>query len=58
LCVVHLTVPKNGKGKVNVEVGGALKTMYAISETEEFKTGSLVKVTGVVDNILVVGKSK
>lgn len=55
-CTVYLTVPENGKGKVNVELGGSIKTMDAMSEKGDFKTGTLAKVTKILDGVLIIGE--
>lgn len=57
-CVVYLTVPKDGRGKVNVTIGGGNKTLDAISKTEDFKTGTIVKIVDVINGIIVVDVNK
>jgi len=59
-CTVYLTVPlkDNGRGKINVELGGSIKTIEAMSETDEFKTGTIVKVTKILNGVAVIGESK
>ena len=53
--VVYLFIPDNGKGKINIVFGGGIKTLDAMSESGDIKTGSLVKVTKITgDSIIVV----
>jgi len=54
---VYLSIPGQGKGvgKVNLKVDGKLREMDAMTEGEELKTGTPVKVIEIMDgNILVV----
>lgn len=56
---VYLTIPgnRNGMGKIHVRIQGTLRELDAISASETFSSGSLVKVIGVVeDRILLVEK--
>ena len=54
---VYLTIPAEGQGKVQLTVQGTQKVMAAVSETgDEIKTGEIVTVKGVVNNILKVKK--
>ncbi len=54
---VYLTIPAEGQGKVQLVVQGTQKVMAAISENgDEIKTGEIVTVKGVVNNILKVTK--
>ena len=48
---VYLTIPASvsGKGKVQLELGGGLKEIDAISDQGEIKTGSKILVTDIVD---------
>ncbi len=59
---VYLTIPakKNGEGKVQIKVQGALRTLDAMSsDLEDIKTGSLVEVIEIAsDNILIVKRSR
>jgi len=57
-CTVYLTVPSknNGRGKINIELGGSIKTIEAMSETDEFKTGTIVKVTKILNGVVVIGE--
>lgn len=53
---VYLTIPEKdkGKGKVNIVLGDSVKTLDAISESNEIKTGTSIKVTKISNGILVV----
>lgn len=54
---VYITVPaeKGGKGKVTLSVRGSVHELEAITKNKEsIKTGSLIKVVQINDNILVV----
>lgn len=56
---VYLTIPgnKSGKGKIMISVNGAFHELDAITENENIPTGSIVKVTKIENNnILVVEK--
>lgn len=56
---VYLTIPgnRNGMGKIHVRIQGTLRELDAISASDTFSSGSLVKVIGVVeDRILLVEK--
>lgn len=58
---VYLIIPakRNGMGKVQIKVQGALRTLDAMTDDEEgIKTGALIDVIDVKDNnILIVKKS-
>lgn len=53
---VYLTIPEKnkGKGKINILLGDSIKTLDAISDSTEIKTGTSVKVTKILNGILVV----
>lgn len=53
---VYLTIPanKSGKGKVLVSVHGSTRELDAITEKEEIKSGSMVKIIRVESDILIV----
>jgi membrane-bound ClpP family serine protease len=52
---IHLSIPENGKGKVNVLIKGSHRTEDAISKGGvEIKTGSQVKVVGTNETELIV----
>jgi hypothetical protein len=56
---VYLTIParKEGKGKVQISVNGAVHELTAITEQDKLETGTMVRVTGILDqHILVVEK--
>lgn len=56
---VYLTIParKEGKGKVQISVNGAVHELAAITEHDKLETGVMVRVTGILDqHILVVEK--
>lgn len=56
---VYLTIPANkgGKGKVLVSVGGSVHELDAITEGEVIPSGTMVKVTRIEnENILIVEK--
>lgn len=56
---VYLTIPgsRNGMGKIHVRIQGTLRELDAISASDTFSSGSLVKVIGVVEErILLVEK--
>ena len=56
---VYLTIPASGQGKVQLIIQGSQKVLAAISENgSEIKTGEIVTVTGIVNNILKVTKQK
>jgi len=48
---VYLTIPASisGKGKVQLELGGGLKEIDAVSDKGEIKTGSKILVTDIID---------
>ncbi|MCU0419805.1 MAG: hypothetical protein MUC38_09120 [Cyclobacteriaceae bacterium] len=57
---VYLPIPANrgGLGKVQINVGGALRTLEALSDDgQDIPTGKLIKVSGVVGTTLVVTTS-
>ncbi|WP_165024665.1 MULTISPECIES: NfeD family protein [unclassified Dysgonomonas] len=54
---VYTTIPagKSGKGKVSISVKGAMHELEAVTSNEEaLRPGTLVKITGVNNNILIV----
>lgn len=53
---VYLSIPERGIGKIQVVVGGRLRTFDARAEAEgHFATGDRVRVTGLVDgNVFVI----
>jgi membrane protein implicated in regulation of membrane protease activity len=54
---VYLSIPGQGRGvgKVNLKVDGKIREMDAMTEGEELKTGTAVKVVEIMDgNILMV----
>jgi len=56
---VYLSIPakKEGKGKVQISVNGAVHELPAITEHDKLETGTIVRVTGILDqHILVVEK--
>lgn len=54
---VYLTIPAEGQGKVQLVIQGTQKVMTAVSENgDEIKTGEIVTVKGIVNNILKVTK--
>lgn len=55
---VYLTVPANcaGTGKITVEIQGCLTEVEAVTQGEELKTGTKVKVVRVDGDICVVEK--
>lgn len=54
---IHLSIPENGMGKVNILLKGAHNTADAISKDGvEIKTNSRVKVTGISGTNLIVEK--
>ena len=55
---VYLSIPADGTGQVQVPVQGSLRTLDAKANAkQEFKTGDLIRVTGVVDgSVLLVEK--
>ncbi len=59
---VYITIPakKSGMGQVQVKIQGSLHTLEAMTEElEAIKTGSLIEVTDVVnDQILIVKQSR
>ncbi len=57
---VYLTIPakRAGLGKVQINVGGALRTLEALSDDDhDIPTGKLIKVSSVVGTTLVVTTS-
>lgn len=48
---VYLTIPPSisGKGKVQIELGGGIKELKAVSDSEEIKTGEKILVTDIID---------
>ena len=58
---VYLTIPakKAGNGKVQLVVQGALRTINAVTEdTDDIKTGSLIEVVSIENEILVVKRKR
>lgn len=55
---VYLSIPSqgNGSGKVHIIVQGSLRELDAVSQGDSISTGSLVKVTGLVNSTLIVEK--
>jgi len=56
---VHLPIPANGRGqgKIQINIGGSLKEIDAISKGRNLPSGSTVRVIEVInDNVLVVEK--
>lgn len=53
---VYLSIPGEGKGKgkVMLSVRGSFKELEAITHKEALQTGTVVRVTGIQDNILIV----
>lgn len=54
---VYLTIPakKSGKGKVLISVNGSFHELDAITESQEIKTGLMVKIVKIeIGNLLVV----
>lgn len=48
---VYLTIPPSvsGKGKIQIELGGGIKEVKAISDEGEIKTGEKILVTDIID---------
>lgn len=56
---VYLSIPENksGKGKIQISINGSFHELDALTESERIETGTLVKVTKVENNaILIVEK--
>ncbi len=53
---VYLTIPENkkGKGKIIISIKGSVRELEAMTENESLPSGSLVKVVGIENNILIV----
>lgn len=53
---VYLRIPaqRQGRGKVQVSANGSVLELDAVTEGEELKSGSRIKITAVEGNILVV----
>jgi len=53
---VYINIPaqKKGKGKVQISVGGAVHEIDALSEKEKIESGTIVKVTRVENNNLLI----
>lgn len=53
---VYLAIPekKTGKGKVLISVKGSTRELEAMTEGDRIATGSLVKVAGIENDILIV----
>ena len=54
---VYLTIPANrsGTGKVNINLDGTLRELEAVSD-EEIKTGSIVTVSEILNNSILIVK--
>jgi membrane-bound ClpP family serine protease len=54
--MVYIPIPKRneGLGKVQIIVGSSLRTLDAISTSEPIKTGTQVKVIGIINEMLEV----
>lgn len=56
---VHLTIPKDGRGQINVIINGSLQTIDAIAKNgKAFKTGDTVEVVEANDTELIVDSIK
>lgn len=55
---VYLKIPSvnEGKGKVHISIQGAIRELDASTGGDSIPTGSRVKVTGVINNTLIVEK--
>ena len=55
---VYLRIPeqKSGKGKVQVSLNGSNHELLAVTETEEIRSGNLVKIIRIEEKILIVEK--
>ncbi|MDR2979481.1 MAG: serine protease [Bacteroidales bacterium] len=56
---VYLTIPaeRQGKGKVMVSVRGTVHELSAITDNgEKFETGNVVKITQIINNLVIVEK--
>lgn len=53
---VYLTIPAtiSGKGKIQLELGGGIKEVDAVSDKGEIKTGSKILVTDIIDKETVL----
>jgi len=53
---VYLSIParKEGKGKVQISVNGAVHELSAVTEQERLETGTMVRVTAILDQHLLV----
>lgn len=56
---VYIPIPakRKGTGKVQITIQDSLKEIEAITDGERLKTGSLVKVIDIYENLLVVKKT-
>jgi hypothetical protein len=56
---VYLTVPEKGlgQGKINVNYGGAIREVYAISNSRTFKTGEQVKVINLLGDLALIDEN-
>ena len=52
---VYLAIPamRQGKGKILISINGSTRELDALSEADAIETGSLVRVTKVIDNTLL-----
>jgi hypothetical protein len=55
---VYLRIPENktGTGIVQISINGTVREMKAITETAAISTGTLIKVVGIRDDLLLVEK--
>jgi membrane protein implicated in regulation of membrane protease activity len=55
---VYLSIPekKSGKGKIQISINGSFHELEAITENDRIETGSVVNVTKIENNILIVEK--
>lgn len=53
---VYLTIPaqKQGTGKVTVIINGTVRTLTAMTQGDELKTGSLIQVDSIVGDMVIV----
>lgn len=56
---VYLTIPskKQGAGKVTVVINGTVRTLTAVTNGEEIKTGSLIQVDSISGDTLLVSNA-
>lgn len=55
---VYITIPSTikGKGKVQIELGGGIKELEAVSDGEEIESGSKILVTDIIDRQTIMVK--